>query len=405
MAKLQTRHYSAAFLSAYFFYYAGYCVFSSYIVSYLTQLGYNASLCGAITSLTLMANLLMEPVGGYLTDTFLSTRRYLTLCIGAIVILCLAGTFFSSIPSLCLSVLILTAGIAYPFSQLMDAWVNCSRSLDPQLVYSRIRAGGSIGYAITSVLTGYYFERFGWGSYFLMQAALFLLMVPFLCQLPHVELRNHKAQTSDGHSLSPAESFLTILRDRTYILCLLLCTVYWFSHRPIGSYLALIVLDRAGDVGAFGSVCGLGATVEFFSLLLLSCLQRRGRLPLWLCMTAALLTNVLRPLCISLLPGIWPLYLGQAMQSVSFALFFVGSVECFTRVADARIRSFCISVGLTVSSVGGTISATLLGGWLCDLHGSSALVSMSLVSSLINCLLLLLCFKPIFLRDKRKLAQ
>lgn len=31
MAKLQTRHYSAAFLSAYFFYYAGYCVFSSYI--------------------------------------------------------------------------------------------------------------------------------------------------------------------------------------------------------------------------------------------------------------------------------------------------------------------------------------------------------------------------------------
>ena len=62
--------FSLPFAGVYFFYYAGYCVFSSYAVMYLTQLGCSASLCGVLTSLTLCANLAMEPVGGYITDTF-----------------------------------------------------------------------------------------------------------------------------------------------------------------------------------------------------------------------------------------------------------------------------------------------------------------------------------------------
>ena len=84
--------FSLPFAGIYFFYYAGYCVFSSYAVMYLTQLGCSASLCGVLTSLTLCANLAMEPVGGYITDTCLPTKHYLLRCIGAIGALCLACT-------------------------------------------------------------------------------------------------------------------------------------------------------------------------------------------------------------------------------------------------------------------------------------------------------------------------
>lgn len=79
--EVQARYFRPFFV-AYFFYYAGYCVFSSFIVLFLTERGYSAAVCGVITSLTLLANLLMEPVGGYLTDTYLSARSYLTVCIG-----------------------------------------------------------------------------------------------------------------------------------------------------------------------------------------------------------------------------------------------------------------------------------------------------------------------------------
>lgn len=74
------RSCTVLFFSAYFIYYAVYCVFSSFIVLFLTEQGYSATVCGIITSLTFLANLLMEPVGGYITDTFLPTRRYLLMC-------------------------------------------------------------------------------------------------------------------------------------------------------------------------------------------------------------------------------------------------------------------------------------------------------------------------------------
>lgn len=388
------RRYSVPFFGAYFFYYAGYCIFSSYIVLYLTEQQYSATLCGAITSLCMAANLLLEPVCGYITDTFMTTRRFLALSIGAITLLCLFCTRYAASPFLCVPALILTAGLAYPFSQLMDAWVNCCRPLDDRLVYSRIRAGGSIGFALTSILAGYYFRFFGWGSYFMVQAACFWVMLPFLHVLPSIELTNQKK--AETHSLSITESFGVLASNRRFCLCLILCTCYWFSHRPVGSYLSLLVQARAGDASTFGNICGVGAVVEFFALMLLGMLQRRRPLPLFLIMLGGLVTNLARPLLILLLPGIWPLYLGQILQSLSFACYLSGSVECFTRTADPRIRSFCISMGLTVSSVAGTVLANLLGGSLCDLAGVAALPAFSLAVAAANLVFFLLNRRAIF---------
>lgn len=380
------RGYSAPFFAVYFFYYGGYCIFSSYMVMFLTEKGYSATLCGMITSLTLAINLLTQPIVGYMTDTILSARRLLPICVGVVALLCALCTWNTQRPWVCLPAMVAAAGVAYPFSQLLDAWVNCSRELDPGLVYSRIRAGGSIGFALASMAAGWYFKQFGWDGYFILQAGCFLVMLPFLHWLPDVKLGNRRG--AGGPGMSPADCVWTALSSGEYRLCLLICTVYWFSHRPVGSYLSLIVESRAGGPETYGAVCGVGAAVEFLGLLLLGYLQRKDRLPLSLCMACALGTGVLRPLCILLLPGIWPLYLGQVLQSVSFAFFYGGSAEWFTRSAHPAIRSFCISVGLTVSSVGGTILANLLGGGLCDLRGTGALVWLSLIVSGGNVLLL-----------------
>lgn len=398
----RNRRLEALFFSAYFVYYAAYCVFSSYIVLYLTENGYAASVCGVLTSLTLAANLLMEPVGGYITDTFLTTRRYLLVCVAVIAGLCLFCTACVDWPWLLLPAMVATAGIMYPFSQLMDAWVNMSREEHPELVYSRIRAGGSVGFAGMSVLAGFYFRSHGWNSYFLMQMALFFIMVPFLLALPDIKLGNGRPAScvspdaelpGNGNALSFRrltfrDAFRVAAGNRRYRMCLFTCTLYWFSHRPVGSYLSLIVAARGGDAAAYGNICGVGAVVESAGLLLLAWLMRRKPMGALRCLEAALITDLLRPLCILLIPGIWSLYGGQMLQSVSFALFYSGSVDCFTETADPRIRSFCISFGLTISSVAGTILANLLGGVLCDWRGTGLLVAMSLTAAAAN----LACF-------------
>ena len=100
-------------------------------------------------------------------------------------------------------------------------------------------------------------------------------------------------------------------------------------------------------------------------------------------MGAALAANLLRPAILALLPGIWPLYLGQICQSVSFAIYYAAIVDYFTQAADERIRSFSISMGLTVTSAVGTVLANLAGGSLCDALGAGAMAPLSLCLSLL----------------------
>lgn len=377
------RRYALPFFSVYFLYYAGYCVFSSYIVLYLTERSYSATVCGIITSLTLLANLVMESIGGYITDTFLSTRRYLTVCIGIVSLLCIFCTAFSGQPFFLLPAMVLAAGIMYPFSQLMDAWVNMSQEVDSGLVYSRIRAGGSIGFAAMSIAGGYYFKYNGWNHYFLLQMVLFLAMAPFFLLLPDISLGNQKKGT-EKKRLSPAEVLRVVAENKIFCFCLLICTLYWFSHRPIGSYLSLLVTERGGDAGTYGRICGVGAAVESLSLLVLPWILLRRQVRPLRCLTAALAVDLLRPLCFLLFPGIWSFYLGQMMQSVSFALFYSFSLECFAETADRRIRSLCISFGLTASSVVGTVLANLLGGIVCDALGVGFLILLSLSAAAAN---------------------
>ncbi len=82
-------------------------------------------------------------------------------------------------------------------------------------------------------------------------------------------------------------------------------------------------------------------------------------------------------------------YMGQILQSVSFALYMSASVECFAETSDERLKSFSISIGLTISSVIGTVCANLAGGKLCDLFHPGSLILLSLILGSINLLFFL----------------
>ena len=392
------KSFGVPFFWAYFFYYAAYAVFSGNAVLFLTERGLSAALCGVVTSAMLALSLVMQPVGGYITDTFCSTRRYLAGGILLFMVICCWCTAQRENRAYTAAGMILGAGIVYPFGQLMDAWVKMSSSVDPELRYSRIRAGGSFGFAVMSVLAGQWFRRFGWDQYFLMQVAVFLLMLPLLLLLPELKPANRAGsggretkeitegtEAGEAGRLSAGESVRLLLRNRSYLCWFLICTVYWFSHRPIGSFLSLLVRERGGDAGTYGNVCGAGAVFEFLCLLLMSrggILKKPGML-----MPAALLTDLLRPLCFLAFPGLMPVYAGQVLQSLSFALYYTASVEGFLHTSDPRIRSFSISTGLSLSSALGTAGANLSGGRLCDLYGPGILPEICFAAAAANLLL------------------
>lgn len=392
--KIRTRRYTGAFFCAYFLYYAGYALFSSYMVSYLTQRGMSATICGLVTSLTLLVNVLIQPIAGYLTDTCLETKRFLTLSIAVVCLFGFINTGFAANDLISIVLIVISAAFSYPFIQLMDAWVNCSGEVDDQLVYSRVRAGGSIGFAGASTAAGYYFHAYGYGNYFLLQAACFLAILPLLYRLPTLPMGNcREPSCKEEPRIDFFQSFAILLRIPQFTACLLLFSLYWMSHRSIGSYLALIADSYGGGDRLFGNICGVGAVAESLMLLIIAKLSRH--LSLRQILTGSILLCAVRPMLLQT-HSVPLLYIGQIIQSVSFALYFTASTACFTKFADPRIRRFSISVGLTSVSVIGTVSANFIGGMLFDLHGMAGSIHMSLLLSAVNVLVFLLFSNVLF---------
>lgn len=213
---------------------------------------------------------------------------------------------------------------------------------------------------------------------------IFLFMIPCLLLLPDTSLGNCRKQEEKEKSLSFFQAFHTLVQNSRFLFWLGIITFYWFSHRLVGSFLSLIIVELGGDAETYGNVCGAGAAVEFAGLMLLAFAWKKKNSHALLGMAIALITNLLRPLCFLLFSGTWALYLGQMLQCASFAFYMSVSVECFAEAADERLRSFSISMGLTVSSVVGTVLANLVGGRLCDMFHPGILILVSFALGFLN---------------------
>lgn len=392
MNKDNSMRYTSLFFVTYFLYYSGYCIFSSYMVPYLAENGYSASVSGVVTSLMMIASVLMQPIAGYLTDTVLPARKYLAITILMVVILAMINSLSDYTSWLNIIIIIISATFSYSFSNLMDAWVNRTKELDTKISYSRIRAGGSIGFGITSILFGHILTSFGYRWFFLIQGGIFLLLMPFLYFLPDLELKNRRTDTKEKN-ISFNRTFSVLLKDKKYCMILIIFTLYWMGHRPIGSYLSLIVRQRGGSDGLYGNICGIGAVVECFLLIFMYRFKSLKRMDRLIFLT--LCTSLLRPLLLLLVDGTIILYVGQILQSISFALCYSVIVDAFSKFSDYRIKSFSISVGLTVASVVGMTTANLVGGFAFDLLGANATVWVSFLISANNLLIFMLFFRKI----------
>lgn len=377
------RRQTAYFILSYAVYYGIYCLFLSFMVTYLTYAGFSALFCGGAGVLTYLMGFVMQPVMGYLTDTRIPMRR----CLQGAALFAMLGT--AVIPAALSSAwgallsLGFVAAFCVPMMSLLDVWVVTARETSPQLNYPLIRAGGSLGYGVISLLMGIVVERLGTGVIFPVQAVFCLGFFVVLFFLPDVP---PKARRPGENSPSMIRALRAAWKDAGFRFAVGLLLLYWFTHRLMGSYLVLLVQATGGNDAVFGLVVGLGGFAEALIPLLNNAWMYR--LPVHKLLLLSLLFNFARPL--SFLAAVWlgtpALVLGQILQSVGFSIYFTASIEFLSRLSPEGMRNTAISSGLALSNLLGTVFANLTGGVLIDLFGPLCLIGVTLAFALLNCL-------------------
>lgn len=390
------RSFAVPFFCVTALYYGGYCLFGGFMVLYLSENGYSAFFCGIVTSLTCLINLLVQPLAGYLTDTIITVKRYLIVASAAIAALSAFASQSVKSPALCVLTISMLAVFEMPYTFLLDAWISIAHEQDPRLVYGQIRAGGSIGFGLVAILFGWYSSCHGFDSFFPIQSAVFVLLTVGLMSLPETPLRNRKISAvyeKDANKLTLPQSLCLVWKNRRYRTLTILFFFYWLSHRPVGSYLSLIVQSRGGDAGIFGMVSGLGAIVEAGVLFAIAATAKK--LSLKKMLLAMLLITLVRPTVLLMTDHVAALFVVQFIQSASFAFYYSASVQGYYELSDPKIRAFSMTFGLAVTSVLGTMAANLIGGWLCDKIGTNAVIWMSMLFTTAN-LIYFLCSQKNF---------
>ena len=357
-----------AALSASYFAHVGF--FNPYLPLWLQDMGLGLLVIGVLTSLPSATRLFAPYLWAWLSDH--SGHRVWLLRYCALVALGVSLALWVNWGVVGLFVVLLvlfthTSGMMPLSETVLAQQVSQTGQFDARR-YGLVRVWGSLGFLVTVLLAGAWFERHGMGSFPAWTAVTLLLVVVSVWLMPAArEARHaHHASASVWHALaSPA--------IRWFFVSLFL---HVLAHIFIYIFFSLYLHQLGYSKAIIGLLWAFGVVVEVGWFL------TQGRwLPLlslggWLVLTGAVL--VLRMFTTAMVPEwLWALFLAQAMHAITFAAHHSVCIALVSRHfpgrTQARGQALYSVVGYGLSGV----TAGLLGGWVSSVWGLSAVFWVS----------------------------
>lgn len=379
-------------------YFAANSIYFGFLTMYLTSQGYSSVSCGVINTLISLISLIFQPIAGYLTDTFITIKKYLVLVsIGAI-----ATTFLlpltASTPILAGLSIMIVALFTCPSTYLADTWSVTLREDLPYIDYGKNRAGGSLGYCAMSVIAGFLIAPFGYELLFLLHMILFAIFIVVVLQIPSVPCRNAKKQPSakssdfskdsSEESLGFGKAVSKLAHNPKYMIFLVSAVCYTISSRAFSFSLPYNVLHLDSGNDVMGVVMAFGAFCEMPMLFWISKGIRRFRLSnLYL---VCCIIMLFRGIALATAFAIPMLFLSQACQGLSNAIFLAVSLEIVSRVVSIHIRTTAVTFLIGMTNGLGAIVGTFVSGILIDQIGVTSTAWVMAIPTAIGFLIYLL---------------
>lgn len=357
-----------------FVYFSGSCVYFGFLVMYLSSQGFSSFECGIVNTVLGLCTLLFQPVAGYITDTFLTVRKYLILAsVGTIVTTFLLPFLIQQPLAIVLLAIVPVALFAQPATFLADTWAVTLREQYDYLDYGKNRAGGSLGYSVMSALAGLFTAQWGYNSLFVLHVVFFVLLIIIVLQIPDIPCKNKRKKQQEQHevqqqSLSFLQVFKVLLTIRPYVVFVLCAAVYSLGMRAMFSNNTFKLLEIGGGDTELGIALSIGAVFEVPVLLAITVACRKFKLnTLYLC---CLIFQLLRGITYVTAQTPEVFYLSQALQALSYGTFVAVSLEIVSKLVPNHVRATAVTLMISMTSGFGGIAGSFLGGMLVEQMGA-----------------------------------
>lgn len=384
------------------FYWCAYCTYFGFLVLYMQNHGYSNVQCAQAQVLIAVATLITQPLIGYLTDSFITCKKFLlvTTALAVPVAFLLQASVGS--PILCYGAIVLQSILFYPAASLIDSWTMALREKDSQVQYPLTRSAGSVLYALTALAFGNVIAALGDGIIapsFLLFSVLLFLCTCFLEETPCRNKQQKNVNQEATRRISGMEAAKTLLQNKTYVFFVLSCLLYHIANKSTGCFISNYVTNIGGDSGGLGLLMFFSAMVEFPSMMVMGKIIRRyplGGLHLF-----ALSGVVIKNFFFLIASSMPLLVIGRLAEGMSYGAYVYIFVEYICRNTPKQLNVTAISLGTAMTSALGGIIGNYAAGLILDLWG---LAPLSLVAMAVAVVAVLVFLPVAFAKPQKEVC-
>lgn len=338
---------------------------------FLRYRGMNDMQIGLLLALGTILSILTQPMLGSLADKMKHIRLGL-----------ITGVFHIAMVPLALFLILFTdnlALIAIAFTllrYLISASDPFENSMAMELVnhgypvnFGLARGIGSSGYSAASFLMGKAVA--GWGEEVIMPCVIALSLITTVI-LVTFRVPRGAAASGETESAAQADQTLGLLafmrKNLRFCAFILGIALLYYCHDVRANYMYQIIVSIGGTAEQYGTITAFTALVEMPAMLFFSQLLKRFKARTLLLFSAVCM--VLRALVIAYAPNLLWMYVGAAMQVLSYGLFTPASVYYVNEVVGEANRNkgqTFLSSGLCIS----TVLSSLIGGGMLNAAGGN----------------------------------
>jgi PPP family 3-phenylpropionic acid transporter len=336
----------------YFFYFACLGVIVPYWSLYLDWEGFNAAEIGELTAILLFSRIVAPNLWAWLADHS-GHRMRLVRWVSFLSIFCFAGIFLNQ-SYLWIAIVLLSFSFFWNAS-LPQFEVTTLNHLGPHSHhYSRVRVWGSIGFIVIVIALGHLLET---SSLSLIPLALIAMLVAIWL----VSLTVPDAPAQD--SVEVVTPILTLLKNRSIIVFLVMCVLALASHGPYYTFYTLYLEEYGYSRTLIGQMWAVGVAAEVVLFLFMH--HGLAKFGLRNVLLISLLLSALRWVLIACFADTLTILIAaQCLHAASFGTFHAAAIAWVHRhfIGKTAVRGQALYSSMSFGA-GGAIGS-LLSGYL-----------------------------------------
>ncbi len=337
-----------------------------YISVYYESVNLKGTQIGQLSSIPYFISMVSSILFAFLSDVSKQHKTVLRLCaLGLIMVMALfptAQSFASFLP-----IVVMYSVINAPFNSIMDQ--TTLTSLENPQNYGKIRVGGSIGWGLMVLVTGFLIDHLGLGLKVIFYVNIFFLLL-FLINT--INMPAAKKKQADQEDNPPTVKMIwDMLRLPGFLPFLVMIIIWGIGESAIGNFLFLHIQSLGGSSTLMGIALSISLVGEIVTFSIADKLQSKVGPQKMMLLSFLVLFAWLFGLSVIKNPNAIPLF--QIFGGAGFALIQSGSVAYVNARAPKALGTTAQAIRGGILSGLGVGTGSLICGVIYEHSGSVVL--------------------------------